>query len=766
MSSRDGSPGPVDSLLERLEGVRRQNGFYRAFCPAHDDRRTPNLDIREGKDERALVICRAGCDTEKVVEALGLTMRDLFVRHGHPGHSGAEEDPSHRNAATARPCTLESYAETKRLPVGFLRRLGLSDFVYSGTPAVRIPYRDTEGVEVAIRFRLALEKGEEDDDRFRWRRGDRAIPYGLWRLGRAREADHVVLVEGESDCHTLWHHGVEALGVPGAGNWREEWSAHLDGIEKVYAVVEPDGGGEAFKEKISACADIHERLCFVDLAEAKDPSDLHLVNPDRFKENLRAAFSRAKPWIDEARTEEEAHARDVWKECEDLAREERILDHFAGTLRRSGVAGESRVSKLLYLAVTSRLLARPVSVAVKGPSSGGKSYLTENVLRFFPEDAYHALTAMSERTLAYSEEPIKHRFLVVYEAAGMSGEFATYLVRSLLSEGRVRYETVEKTPSGLKARLIEREGPTGLIVTTTAVGLHPENETRLLSLTVTDTQEQTRDVLAAIAREKAEGVDLGPWHALQEWLGSPAAYRRVTIPYAEALAGLVPPVAVRLRRDFGAVLNLIRTHAILHQANRERDSSGRLVATLEDYEAVRDLVEDLVSDGIDATVPATVRETVAAVVRLQEDSEGEPISLALVSGELDLDRSAASRRVRRAVDAGYLKNLEDKRGKPARLVPGDPLPEDLRILPATEALHRCATGATQPCNGAGELGSMNTPFPPDRCSVAAENRGIEPPGPHAADTAGSKQGGGGVYTSEDSATVQHPDEGERVEFTI
>ena len=57
----------------------------------------------------------------------------------------------------------------------------------------------------------------------------------------------------------------------------------------------------------------------------------------------------------------------------------------------------------------------------------------------------NALMAMSERTLAYSEEPIKHRFLVIYEAAGMSGEFATYLMRSLLSEGRVRYETVEKT---------------------------------------------------------------------------------------------------------------------------------------------------------------------------------------------------------------------------------------------------------------------------------------------------------------------------------
>jgi hypothetical protein len=97
----------------------------------------------------------------------------------------------------------------------------------------------------------------------------------------------------------------------------------------------------------------------------------------------------------------------------------------------------------------------------------------------------------------------------------MSGEFATYLMRSLLSEGRVRYETVEKTSEGMKPRLIEREGPTGLIVTTTAVKLHPENETRLLSLTVTDTQDQTRAVMAALAEEAGDaGPNFEPWHAL------------------------------------------------------------------------------------------------------------------------------------------------------------------------------------------------------------------------------------------------------------
>jgi hypothetical protein len=36
----------------------------------------------------------------------------------------------------------------------------------------------------------------------------------------------------------------------------------------------------------------------------------------------------------------------------------------------------------LYRAVTSRLLDRPVSVAVKGPSAGGKSFVVESTLKF------------------------------------------------------------------------------------------------------------------------------------------------------------------------------------------------------------------------------------------------------------------------------------------------------------------------------------------------------------------------------------------------
>jgi hypothetical protein len=464
-------------------------------------------------------------------------------------------------------------------------------------------------------------------------------------------------------------------------------------LERIYAVIEPDGGGEAFRDKLAATATVRDRLHLVDLAEHKDASGLHLADPAAFGTCFSVALRNATSYSEFARAEAEAASRQAWSACKDLALTPNLLDRFATDFAALGIAGEARLGKVVYLAVTSRLLQKPVSVAVKGPSSGGKSYTVEQVLRCFPDSAYYALTAMSERALAYSEEPLKHRILAIYEASGMEGDMQTYLIRSLLSEGRIRYEVVEKTSEGMRPRLIEREGPTGLLVTTTAPRLHPENETRLLSLTVTDTQEQTRSVLAALADEsRGAGPDLEAWRALQGWLETQD--NRVTVPYASHLANLVPPVAVRLRRDFEALLNLIRAHAVLHRATRETDQDGRVVATVEDYARVRELVADLVSEGVEAAVPPTVRKTVSALNALHAE-EGEPVMITEIAKKLELDKSSAWHRVRIAMERGYVKNLEDRKGRPARLVPGDPLPVDIEILPAPERLQGCTVAGVQ-----------------------------------------------------------------------
>ena len=699
MNARADPSGPVARVLDRLGNVRRSGDGWTARCPAHRDRQN-SLSVAQGDDGRVLLTCFAGCSPDDVVKALGLTMADLFpASTNKEGGGGALPPKRQRNSETPPPrgCTLAQYAEAKGLPVSFLQGAGLRDMSYMKAPAVRIPYLDEGGAAVAVRFRIGL----EGDDRFRWKSGDKPTLYGLWRLKYVKAAGQVALVEGESDAHTLWFHDVQALELPGEASWRDDrYAGYLDDIAVIYVVVEPDRGGEAVRKWIAASL-IRDRVRLVSLGEHKDVSALYLSDPEKFEARWQAALDSAVPWTKQAAEELDAHRREAWKKCETLASAPAILDQFAADLRQVGLVGESDAAKIVYLALTTRLLGnaeantgeRPVSIALKGPSAGGKSYIVEKVLSFFPENAYYALSAMSERALVYSEEPLQHRFIVVYEAAGLQGDFASYLMRSLLSEGRLRYETVEKTRNGMQPRLIEREGPTGLIVTTTALRLHPDNETRLLSITITDTADQTRNVLRALAADTQAATDLSSWRALQIWIEG--GERRVVIPYAKALAEQIPAVAVRLRRDFGAVLNLIKAHALLHQASRQRDSESRIIATLDDYAVVRGLAADLIAKGVEATVPETIRETVENVTELLDGGK-EEVTQADLRKALRLERGPVSRRVAGAIDRGFLKNNEIRKGRPARLVLGDPMPEEVEILPPVEALQEpfhCSTDA-------------------------------------------------------------------------
>ena len=67
-----------EALLDRLDGVKETGpGKYLSRCPSHDDR-SPSLAIKEGDDGRILLHCFAGCETENVLSAIGLTFADVM----------------------------------------------------------------------------------------------------------------------------------------------------------------------------------------------------------------------------------------------------------------------------------------------------------------------------------------------------------------------------------------------------------------------------------------------------------------------------------------------------------------------------------------------------------------------------------------------------------------------------------------------------------------------------------------------------------------
>ena len=186
--------------------------------------------------------------------------------------------------------SLAVYADEKQFPIEKLERWGLR----TEGCRVAIPYFGTDGRESgSTRYRHS----PDSTCRFTWSPGSVPTLYGLQFIAAARETGTIVLVEGESDCHTLWHHGYHAVGVPGAASFKDEWVDHFDGFATVHVLIEPDRGGEQMLSWIAK-----QPQKFTDLVRLvtpthfHDPSELHLDSPEHFKGRFDAALEGAVPW--------------------------------------------------------------------------------------------------------------------------------------------------------------------------------------------------------------------------------------------------------------------------------------------------------------------------------------------------------------------------------------------------------------------------------------------------------------------------------------
>jgi len=343
-----------------------------------------------------------------------------------------------------------------------------------------------------------------------------------------------------------------------------------------------------------------------------------------------------------------------------------VLALFADQLAKR-IAGESKSGRLLYLAATSRLLEKTMHVAIKGTSSGGKSELRHRVLDFIPPEDVVTFSALSDKALLYFEDDFSHKILSMGEAmVGKQQEFQDSLLRQLMSESRLNYLVSQKSPDGKIVTInIEKNGPVVFMVTTARNRLHPENETRMISLEIDDREGQTKAVMQKIAEVEGlncrQTIDLEPWLAFQRWLKTDEC--RVVIPFADHLAQLIPARSVRLRRDFGQLLLAIKTHALIHRAHRERDGQGAIIASLGDYGEVRKLMADVLSVASEVKYSRPVRETIEAIDAANEEVEGKGVSIREVASQLNLDNSSARRRIRAAENLGLVINVDERPGR-------------------------------------------------------------------------------------------------------
>lgn len=211
---------PFDRILEKFpdeSGDRKpqSDGSVMVRCPGPNHNNgdiNPSLHISEGEDGHILMHCMAGCETEDVLKALNLTMRDLFPQANKKGCVVARYDYVDEDHTLL-------YQVERLEPKAFRQR----------RPDPRNPngwIYDTEGVRLVL--------------------------YRLPEVLKAVESNtQIWITEGEKDADALRELGLCATtSARGSNGWKDEYSQSLAGA-RVVILPDNDKPGQKYASTVA-----------------------------------------------------------------------------------------------------------------------------------------------------------------------------------------------------------------------------------------------------------------------------------------------------------------------------------------------------------------------------------------------------------------------------------------------------------------------------------------------------------------------------------
>ena len=394
------------------------------------------------------------------------------------------------------------------------------------------------------------------------------------------------------------------------------------------------------------------------------------------------------------------------------------FEEFSADMNQLGLEGEYANAFVLFLANTSRICRRPVSVIVRGVASSGKTHLVDTIFGLLPDCCGEMYSSYTEASLSYrsKENPqaFKHRCIYRTEREKLvdgQEDAGSHVFRDLADRGISRRAiSVENQTTKMRESCdLVIHGPICFLETTTNNSILDEDLSRTIAIDTDDSDAQTRRVVARAARDAAtpdptreERRDAirrkyKAVHAIME--GTYLDENRDThvpdiiIPYAECITprGRVLPPATR--RLFNRLMELIGVIALL---DHDGTSGAREIsATMEHFELARQLLELSAQQAIGTPDKELIdaynklREGLSTVAPDRaEDSSGTAkcFSLRHAKAVLELSDSTARRRLEGLEKLDLVERLSGGHaGKAVRyaLTTSDPVTSD-SVFPSVD----------------------------------------------------------------------------------
>ena len=276
----------------------------------------------------------------------------------------------------------------------------------------------------------------------------------------------------------------------------------------------------------------------------------------------------------------------------DLLKDPKVLKRFVEEIGKR-IAGERDTIAVILLhlmGIWVKNAAMKTHLFVNSESSAGKSYICNQIRKLFPKDLYEYKTKITPEVLTYwhnakyePEWSWNGKFLYLEDVRDDVLNSATFKV--MASEGSTATVVIKQ-----RAIDVEINGSPIILLTSASATPNAEIVNRFSIINLDETPMQTRNVV----KKQIEIAINGGHEDYEEYFTE--ALRKlvrcnVKLPvWLEKLVESFPEDIMRVRRDIGRFLDLVRASAVLHQNQREFDVVSKTVwATEEDYELAREI---------------------------------------------------------------------------------------------------------------------------------------------------------------------------------
>ena len=333
--------------------------------------------------------------------------------------------------------------------------------------------------------------------------------------------------------------------------------------------------------------------------------------------------------------EKKSLTEDEIKTGMDFLRDPNLFDVLKDDLTDIGCVGEDVNKVVLYLALTSRIRANPLSTYIMGRSSAGKNWLAKCVLQLIPDEGKFAITKVSPEVLYYMQEGLSHKAVMLGEFEG--AEDIEYLLRELISDGYVsKLVLLKDTDTGQsKPFHIVAKGPISFVSTTTDPDLNPENLSRCLLLHIDESREQTQRILehqrfakskeGYLTQVRAEEI-IRKHHIVQRLLSDIVVFNT----FADELD--FPTLFLLVRRAHFNFLLVLEMAAFMFQEQHEKKQlavpgkAGEITyieTDLRDYEITYRLMMSGIMENTLDEIPKNARDLHGIMLKIVEDKAAE-----------------------------------------------------------------------------------------------------------------------------------------------